>query len=293
MVLQTALRTAFIAVTLFCVPVTAIAGDRDTSRLVVIGGSLTEIVFALGKGDAIVGVDRTSSWPPEVKKLPQVGYYKKVSAEGVLSLNPSFVLAYHDAEPTNALLQIEGAGVPVATFERTPPQQALMKNIGAVGEILAAETQAARLIQTINGDLDAISRKVALINHKPRVLFLLNYDPSQLLVAGHGTIAAHLIDLAGGINVANDLSGYGPLNPEMVAVAAPDIIVTVEDRWESMDGVEGIKRLPGVADTPAGRADRFAALPGSLMLGLGPRIGEAVGRLARAIHGKSVDAYER
>lgn len=265
----------------------------DASRLVVVGGSLTEIVFALGKGGSVVGVDQTSTWPPEVKKLPQVGYYKRVSPEGVLSLAPSLVLAYRDAEPASALRQIAQAGAQVQTFERNPPLVALMDNITALGRILDAEAEAVRLSESIRRDLDAAAAKAATVSRKPRVLFLLNYDPSQMVVAGNGTIAAQLIELAGGINAAADLTGFKPLNAEMVNAAAPDLVLTVEDRWDGMGGAAGMKRLPGMDGTPAGRADRFAALPGPLMLGLGPRIGEAVRRLTVLLHGTEASTHGR
>jgi iron complex transport system substrate-binding protein len=106
-----------------------------------------------------------------------------------------------------------------------------------------------------------------------------------MMVAGRDTIAAQLIEMAGGVNAAGDLVGFKPLNAEMVSAAAPDVVLTVEERWKDMGGAAGMKRLPGMAGTPAARQDRMAALPGPLMLGLGPRIGEAVQRLARLIHG--------
>jgi iron complex transport system substrate-binding protein len=271
----------------------AVSLAADSPRLVVIGGSLTEIVFALGKGQAVVGVDQTSGWPAEVKNLPQVGYYKKVSAEGVLSLTPSMVLAYRDAEPAEALRQVEQAGVPVVVFERTPPLKALMDNVDAAGRLLDAQAEAGRLAQAIRQDLDATARQVAGITSRPRVLFLLNYDPSQMVVAGAGTIAAQLIELAGGVNAAQGMTGYKPLNAEMVAAAAPDLVLTVEDRWQGMGGAEGMLRLPGMAATPAGRDKRFAALPGPLVLGIGPRIGEAVQRMAALFHPRTGGAGER
>lgn len=264
------------------------AGPRrpDTARIVVIGGSLTEIVFALGRGGSVVGVDRTSMWPPAVETLPQVGYYKNVSAEGVLSLAPTLVLAYRDAEPAGALRQIEQAGTPVMAFGRTPPLPALMENIEAMGEILGVPDEAARLGGAIRRDLDAVAHRVAGISPKPRVLFLHNYGPGQMVVAGRDTVTAQLIELAGGINAAADVAGFKPLSAEMLAVIEPDLVLTNEDRWKEMGGAEGMKRLQGMADTPAGRADRFAALPGPLIMGLGPRIGEAVRRLAEMFHGE-------
>lgn len=256
----------------------------EQPRVVTIGGSLTEIVYAIGQQDRLVGVDLTSLWPPAVKDLPQVGFYKKISAEGVLSLSPTHVFAYGDTEPATAVQQLKEAGVSVTTFGRTPPQDALFKNIATIGDLLSAPQKAEELIAQIKSDLDEIAQSVATKTDKPRVLFLLNYDPSQMLVAGRETVAHHLITLAGGVNVAGDLNGYKPLNSEMVTALAPDVVVSVDERWESMGGAEGMKKLPGMMDTPAGAHNRFVALPGSLILGLGPRIAEGVHLLSDAIH---------
>ena len=271
----------------------AAARAADTSRLVVIGGSLTEIVFALGKGGSVIGVDQTSVWPPEVKALPQVGYYKKVSAEGVLSLAPTLVMAYRDAEPASALRQLEQAGIPVVLFERTPPLRALEDNIGAVGRLLGTEREAEALRRSLDGQIADVGRTVAGIGKKPRVLFVLNYDPSQTVVAGAGTIAGQLIEMAGGINAAGDVTGFKPLNGEMVTAAAPDLVLTVEERWEGIGGAAGMVRLPGMSATPAGKSGRFAPMPGPLMLGLGPRLGEALRRLSVLFHGEGVALHGR
>jgi iron complex transport system substrate-binding protein len=263
----------------------ALAQENSKPRVVTIGGSLTEIVFVLGKGDTLVGVDLTSSWPPEVEKLPKVGLYKSISSEGVLFLAPTHVLAYSNTEPASAMQQISGAGVSVTTFERNPPQKALFDNILKVGTILSAEQQAQNLIGQIKKDLDRLEKKVANLPDKPRVLFLLNYDLSQMMVAGKGTVVDYLLNLAGGVNVAEDVEGYKPINAELVTSLAPDIVLSVEERWQTSGDREQMRGLPGLVDTPAGRDDRFAVLPGPLVLGLGPRIAEAVERLVNVIHG--------
>lgn len=271
----------------------AAARAADTSRLVVIGGSLTEIVFALGKGGSVVGVDQTSVWPPEVKAMPQVGYYKKVSAEGVLALSPTMVIAYRDAEPASALRQIEQAGVPVALFDRSPPMQALKDNIAGLGRLLDTRDKAEALGRSLDDQITEVRRAVAGVKTKPRVLFVLNYDPSQTVVAGTDTIAGQLIEMAGGVNAAEGITGFKPLNGEMVSAAAPDIVLTVEERWEAVGGTAGMTRLPGMASTPAARTGRFAAVPGPLMLGLGPRLGEGLRRLAVLFHGEGVMNHGR
>lgn len=266
----------------------AAARAADTARLVVIGGSLTEIAFALGRGGSVVGVDQTSVWPPEVKAMPQVGYYKKISAEGVLALSPTMVIAYRDAEPASALRQIEQAGVPVALFDRSPPMQALKDNIAGLGRLLDARDKAEALGRSLDGQIAAVTQAVAGAKARPRVLFVLNYDPSQTVVAGTDTIAGQLIGMAGGVNAAEGITGFKPLNGEMVSAAAPDIVLTVEERWEAVGGAAGMARLPGMSSTPAARAGRFAAVPGPLMLGLGPRLGEGLRRLAVLFHGEGV-----
>lgn len=263
-----ALAGATLAATLLTAALApASAGETvDTSRVVSIGGSLTEIVFALGAGESVVGVDQTSMWPPATQDLPNVGYYKMISAEGVVSLGPTVVLSYADAEPAEALTQIEATGIPVVPFERHPLLPALRDNVTRIGALFDREDAATDLLAEIDGDLAAVRAAVASVEKRPKVLFVISYDQSQMVVAGAGSVADQLITLAGGDNVAGSLDGYKPFNAEVAATAAPDVILTVAERWDSMGGAEGIAALPGLADTPAARSGRIGALPGSLEL---------------------------
>lgn len=89
-------------------------------RIVVAGGSLTELIYAMGAGKRVVGVDETTSYPPETAKLPHIGYWKQLSSEGILSLRPDSVITWQDAGPQIVLDQLRAQKVNVVTLPRVP-----------------------------------------------------------------------------------------------------------------------------------------------------------------------------
>lgn len=254
-------------------------------RLVVAGGDLTEIVFALGAGDRVVGVDATSVHPEAATKLPQIGYVRRLSAEGVLSLAPTQVLAAHDAAPALALEQIATAGVPVARTPDAATLDAIPEKIAFVGAAIGRVAEAKALAARYREDLAAVRAKIARIAGRPRTLFILTVRDGAPLVAGEGTSAAAMIEAAGGENVATGFDGYKPMAQEAIIAARPEAVVMMAQHAESLGGVEALLARPDLAATPAGRTGRALAIDGMLLLGFGPRTPDALAALARWLHG--------
>ncbi len=264
------------------------AGAVETAappqRIIAAGGDMTEIVFALGHGDRIVAVDSTSSWPPEARALPQVGYFRRLAPEGLLSLSPDLVLAGADAGPPGALEVLESAGVEVAVAPRAASLAGIPEKIRFVGRVIddapAAEALAARLA----AELAAATAAAAKIPTRPRVLFVLSVREGAPIVGGDGSSADMVIRAAGGVNAAARVTGYRPMAREAVIAAAPDVIVMTEAHAETLGGLDEVMGRQDIALTPAGQAGRGVMMDAILMLGLGPRAPEAVRALARAIH---------
>lgn len=260
------------------------SGAAATERVVVAGGDLAEIAFALGAGDRIVGVDSTSTFPPEAAALPQIGYLRRLSAEGVLSLRPDLLLLAPDAGPDVALAQIEAAEVPVMKVPDVAGAAGIAPKIRFVGAALGREAEAEALAATVEARLAAIAEKVAALGPAPRVLFILHLESGAPLVGGAGTSADEIIRLAGGANAASTLEGYRPMSREALIAAAPDVILMMESRADASGALDAVLARPDLALTPAGREGRAVALDGMLLLGFGPRTPEAVRALARALH---------
>lgn len=253
-------------------------------RVVIAGGALTEIAFALGAGDRVVGVDATSSYPPEATERPDIGYFRRLSAEGVLSLNPDLLLAAPETGPEVALDQIGSAGVEIRTAPDIGGAEGIAPRIRFVGKALAKEQAADRLAQRVTSELETIRAKVAKLETRPRVLFIMLLRGGAPVVGGQGTEAHAILELAGGRNAAAGLTGYKPMTREAILGAQPDVVVMMESRAKAAGGIDKVLDRPDLKLTPAGKAGRGVTLPGMLMLGFGPRTPEAVARLAKALH---------
>lgn len=251
------------------------------SRMVCLGGAVTETVWALGAGARVVAVDDSSTYPADAAALPKVGYYRMISAEGVLSVRPDLVLASVDAGPEQALEQIERAGVRVVRIPGTSSVSGCIQRILRVGEALGMAADAAALASSVEAELAALPPAP---EQRPKVLFVFARGAGTLNIAGHNTAADAIIALSGGINAVDGYEGYRPMTAESVVVAAPEVIVITTSGLESIGGPPGLWALPGLSETPAGRNDRLVAMEDLRLLGFGPRLPGAVKELRAAFH---------
>lgn len=255
-------------------PMFAMAATPAPARIVALGGDITEIVYALDAQQALVGVDSTSEWPAAAKQLPDVGYVRQLSAEGVLSLRPQLVLATADAGPPQVLAQLREAGVRIERMPVSHTPDGVLDKVRRIGRVLGREDAAAHLAQQLRADYATLAGRVAKMPYRPRVVFLLSAGSGSPMAAGRDTAAASAIALAGGIDPANGFSGYKALSAEALVALAPDVIVLMDERTGALGGVEGVLKLPGVAETPAGHARRIVFVDGQALLGFGSRNAE-------------------
>ncbi len=266
----------------------ASADPSDPSRIVTIGGPVTEIVYALGLGDRIVGADRSSLNPAAVLALPRLDYFRQTSAEGVLSLSPSLVLAVEGTGPPGVIEQIRAAGVRVEVMPEVVDPATAAARVRRIGEILGRTAQADSLV-------DVMTREIAAAETErpatpPRALFVYARGAGVVLAAGTGGAPAAVLRLAGAENAVTAFEGYRPLTAEAVAAAQPDVIVVPKASLGSLGGIDGLLRQPGLAETPAGKARRIVVVDDALLLGFGPRVGEGVRDLARGLTAAQADA---
>jgi iron complex transport system substrate-binding protein len=258
-----------LAVALSLLPLFAVAATP--ARIVALGGDITEIIYALDAQSSLVGVDSTSEWPDAAKKLPDVGYVRQLSAEGVLSLRPQRVLATADAGPPQVLEQLREAGVRIEHLPVSHTPDGVLDKLRRVGRILGREDAAERLAKRLGADYATLAGRVAKMAYHPRVVFLLSAGSGSPMAAGRDTAATHAIALAGGVDPADGFTGYKAVSAEALVALAPDVIVLMHEREQALGGVDGVLKLPGVAQTPAGRARRIVFVDGQALLGFGPR----------------------
>lgn len=261
------------------------AGAALTSRIVSIGGALTEIVYALGAEQSLVGVDTTSLYPQAASKLPSVGYARSLSSEGILALAPNHVLATEDAGPHSVLKQIEAAGIRLTVLPARHQFEGVLERIQRIGQIVGRQSTAEKLILTLKQQWQASLQTVASSSKKsnPAVLFVLSHTPNQVMVGGQGSSAEAMLEYAGAHNAVNGFRGFKALTPEAVIAAQPEIVLLTSQGLEAIGGIDGAMRLPGIAQTPAGRKRKIIALEAMYMLGFGPRLPAAVSELHQLI----------
>lgn len=260
-------------------PSTVCASPRK--RVVSIGGALTEILFMIEADNDLVGVDSTSIYPPRVIGYPNVGYARQLSAEGVLSLSPSHVLATEEAGPPAVLKQIAAAGARITLLPAKHQYVGLRQRVLGVGRVLERTETAQLVLEQLDSTWDQVQRQIAtqtraLAERSVRVLFVLAHSPAQVLVAGASTAAHSMLRYAGATNAARGFKGYKPLTPEAMIAARPDCVLVTEQGLHAAGGLEAILKLPGLNQTPAGRAQAVIAMDALRLLGFGPRMPEAV-----------------
>jgi iron complex transport system substrate-binding protein len=258
------------------------ARGPKVARVVTIGSAITEAAFALGSGPSVVGVDTSSLYPDEATRLPQIGYQRAVAAEGVLSLQPTLVVASDEAGPPAALAQLKAAGVAVEIVPSGFGVAGARARLGAVAKLLGKD--ATPLLAQMDKDLARQAARLEKSTARPKVLALYARGGGTLLVFGQATPAHTMIELGGGKNAVESFEGTRPLTAEGVVGLAPEVLLIPERGLASLGGIDGLLKQPGVAETPAGKARRVVAVDDVLLLGFGPRLAEAVGRTIDALH---------
>jgi iron complex transport system substrate-binding protein len=257
---------------------------RDASRVVAVGGALTEIVYALGAEGKLVGVDTTSLYPPAARALPQVGYQRTLATEGVLSLSPTLLLATEDAGPPTVLAQLGAAGVTLLRLPGKASADLVPARIRGVGLALGKTAEAEALAKRVERQLAALADALAKRSDRPKVAFLFATSAGSLNIAGRDTAGDAMIRLAGGRNAVTEYAGYKPMATEAVIAAAPDVVLATVEGVRQIGGPAAVLALPGFATSPAARSRRLIEIDALALLGFGPRVAEVAWTIARGLH---------
>ena len=276
-----ALAALGLALPALAVGTAARGGQAD--RIVVAGGVITEVIYALGEQDRVVGVDSTSQFPPQaLQSKADIGYVRVVSAEGVLSLKPSLVLLIDGAGPPDALALIAESGVRVARIPDGQDAEGVAAKIVAIGDAIGAAEAARRLAARTSAGFRELEELRAGLKQRRRVLFVLSLQNGRALVGGRNSSADAIIALAGAENAASAIEGYKPMTDEAIIAAAPEIVLMMS-RGNHRTSAEELFALPAFSQTPAAAQRRLVQMDGLYLLGFGPRTPLAARDLMAAI----------
>ena len=251
------------------------------ARIISLSTANTEILFALGAGSSIIGVDGCSKRDlketiPELEEISEVGEYATLDIEKIVALHPDLVLAVPYQK--QAVERLENLGLPVVIL-KARSIEAVLNNMELIGRIIDREEDTSTLVSSIEQRLKNIAEKTSNLAEaeKPTVLYL--HEP--LWVAGSNTMANDLIQKGGGVNIFSDLEGYKEVDLEAIIVRDPQVIFCVQGYAPTLEYITGETRLEGVA---AVRNGRVYGIQAALVDIPGPRIIEALDLIAGQLH---------
>ena len=262
----------------------------DVSRIVSLNGDLTEIIFELGFGENVVGVDVTTTYPPEAAALNDqgqtVGFAQQLAAEAVLRFEPTLVIGDQQVAPPEVLEQLRGAGIPVVIVETQTTLDGVETKILEVAEILGVADEGSELARRVMGEIDAARALAATDNSDPKIAYVYVRGPQVVFLFGAGMPTQGMIEGAGAVDAGAEAGVFGPapLTPEALVAAAPDLIVLPEAGLAALGGIEAFLALPGVAETPAAQNDAFLDYDEAYFFNLGPRAGQALAEFVRDLY---------
>jgi iron complex transport system substrate-binding protein len=265
-------------------PVDRTQAQEDPERIVAAGGVVTEILYALGAQDRIVGVDSTSLHPSSaLKDKPNVGYVRALSAEGVLSLRPSRIIAIDSAGPPDVVRLLREAGVRLDTIPEDYSEAGVTARIRAVGAASNLASKAEELAGATAAQFARLADLRKGVDRPKRVLFVLALREGRPMVGGRNSGADAIIRLAGAVNAADAVEGYKPMSDEAVISAAPDVILMMDRGAHAVSAGE-LFRMASFSATPAAARRALVVMDGLYLLGFGPRTPQAARDLMAAVH---------
>jgi len=261
--------------------------EAEAKRIVAIGGSVTETVFALGEEKRLIARDSTSLFPEKALKLPDVGYIRRLSPEGVLSVNPDLILTLDGAGPPEAVQVLKSAKVPLIQIAESYDAKGVVQRILDVGTAINRSEKAQSLAAVVQSEFSQLKLRTDPIKSPKSVVFVLSLRGGKIMASGTNTAAHGIIQLAGARNVITSFEGYKALSDEAIINAAPDVIVMMDRRGDHSTTEDQVFGHPGIALTPAGKQRNLIRMNGLYLLGFGPRTAEAAGKLHQQIYSPS------
>src|ERR1041385_761088 len=263
-------------------------------RYVVISPIYNEIIWALGAQNTVVGIDLSTTYPPEVKNVQTVGYHRALSAEGILSLHPTAIIHDNNIGPPQVVQQLQQLNIPMKTFaaknDSFDGTKALIREMGAY---FHKETRAEELCNTMDTQRAASLEKVKQYKDHPRVAVIHFGRASNVYLVvgkgggGDGGGVSQMIELAGGEMAVENRGMQRMESPEIIAQANPDVILLTDYGYDRLNGsMDQIKALPGVATSNAAKNNRIYRIEENVLNYFGPRSGENIAKVAATIHQK-------
>ena len=263
---------------------TTVTINTEPRRIVSLAPANTEILFALGLGDRVVGVTDYCNYPAEATEKPKVGGYATVNIEQVITARPDLVVAaYGNTEET--IERMRGLGLTVVAL-KPDSVDGTLRDIRLVGKATGAEKEAASLAGGIEDRIEAVREKMADATEKPGVVHVMWYEP--VWVSGNNTFQDEMIRLAGGENTFSDVEGWQVVDMERIITADPDVILVNSGTGMGGEGedliYQSFMKEPRFQNLKAVKEGRVHIVESDTMDRGGPRIADALEDVAATVH---------
>ena len=244
---------------------------RDTSRIVVAGGSITEILFFLNESQNIVAVDTTSNYPKDAKNYPSIGYVRALSTEGVLSLNPTLIIGENDMGPRNVLEQLKKTKIELRVLDEKNSIKGIKEKISCIGSIIGKNVNFTKNIsfEKSISKLKIISKANSKKNIKGLVILMM--QGTSPVVAGKNTSGEDFLKMIGSENTMNSFEGWKPAGKESILLSNPNFILVTQRATKNYGSLNSFLKESGIEMTEAARTQSVFSLDGMSFLGFGPR----------------------
>ncbi len=244
---------------------------KDTSRIVVAGGSITEILFFLNESQNIVAVDTTSNYPEDAKNYPSIGYVRALSAEGVLSLNPTLIIGENDMGPENVLEQLKKTKIELRVLDEKNSIKGIEDKISCIASIIGKNdnfNKNVRFEKSVS-KLKIISKANSKKNIRGLVILMM--QGTSPVVAGRNTSGGDFLKMIGSENTMSSFEGWKPAGKESILLSNPNFILITKRATKNYGSLNSFLKESGIEMTEAARTQSVFSLDGMSFLGFGPR----------------------
>lgn len=247
--------------------------DTSPQKIISLDAAATEMIYAVGLQDKLIGVDVTSTYPPEVKSVPVLGHTRNIKPEAMLALKPDMIIASDESLQPEVMQQFKDAGIRVFVLKREYTLNGAEQLVKTFCDTLQiSENIQDSILHTMKSETADLSS----FNQKPKVLFIYARAGGNLMTAGQNNSVDAFITLAGAENAVQGFDDYKVLSPESFVTANPDVILLFSTGKEALDAQGGLEQIPGYKNSAVQKNNAVIVMDGNLISSFGPRLGTAL-----------------
>jgi iron complex transport system substrate-binding protein len=259
-------------------------------RIITIGADITEIFALLDGLGRLVGIDNGSNRPVDVAKVKSVGFFRSLSAEGIIALRPDIIIATDMFGPPTAVAQLAAAGVRIETLREPETIEGIRAKIGRIAALIAREHEGKALIGRVDAAFGDLSRRLSGISRRPKVLVTVAFSNGTVHAAGNIPSMNAAIALAGGENAGIAWNTVKPISGEVLTATPPALFLITPEIWARAGGAEGFLKMVNLQGNPEITPEHVMPIDAGPFFLFGPSTPEIARDIAARLHPERFNA---